>query len=291
MAVPDNRPPPRLRLYNGTTTSYANVLRPFAHKTLRISATMNSEPNDLFLEMLRDAESPEELDPDLVPFLCEHDFLGTCLKHPLVFAIPYVPMMNKMYNASLNAKVDALAAALQQRNWTQYLLFYERPYRIEAFYNVMSLMEPWEYWEQLGRLWIDSENIREFPELWEDLLRSDIPHRQSIMTDEERDALDELPETFIIYQGHTNIRDDGWSWTTEKSVAVWFARRFASMEECEPRLTTALVEKRNVIAYFLGRNESEIVVDPDRVQVVRLKPLDDNGNEIDIIFDLEDDDE
>ena len=58
----------------------------------------------------------------------------------------------------------------------------------------------------------------------------------------------------------------GWSWTTDPDKAEWFARRFAVRgKECF--VAEGTVSKQYVIAYFTGRNESEIVVDPRRVVV------------------------
>ena len=79
-------------------------------------------------------------------------------------------------------------------------------------------------------------------------------------------ALAALPEQVEIFQGHTHRRDDGWSWTTERAVAVWFAHRFALLEGARPRLSRAFVSRSNVTAYLLSRGESEVLVPPECVK-------------------------
>lgn len=210
-----------------------------------------------------------ELDPELVPYLDEtgeYSRMGwPMIKHPLVFAIPYTPGMNGRYNAQLAWKKDCLVKYRAERNWSGYINAHERPYRMDAFRDIEDEMTDAEYWENLAWMWRDSENIREQPDEWEELITSDRPERERIMEDDERAALAAMPDTITIYQGHTEERDDGWSWTIDHKIAVWFARRFAAMEESVPMITTAYVEREFVLAYFTQRGEDEILVDPEYV--------------------------
>ena len=60
----------------------------------------------------------------------------------------------------------------------------------------------------------------------------------------------------------------GWSWTTEKAKAEWFARRFAALDRVKPKVITGIVAKNDVIAYFGRRKEAEVVCRPKAVRDV-----------------------
>jgi len=69
-----------------------------------------------------------------------------------------------------------------------------------------------------------------------------------------------LPAWIPVFQGHTNESHDGWSWTTNKSTAEWFAQRFADFEDATPVVTSGTVRRCDVLAFFTRRGENEILV-------------------------------
>jgi hypothetical protein len=86
------------------------------------------------------------------------------------------------------------------------------------------------------------------------------------MEPENKERLASLPERVTIYRGQLAARRAGISWTTDREVAEWFARRWAMMLGGEPELISGHVERSNVIAAFTGRNESEVLVLPRHVR-------------------------
>jgi hypothetical protein len=210
----------------------------------------------------------EDLHDDLAVCVYDSDFLGQVLKHPLVFAVPYHPQQNAYLNQCYDAKQRAIAEAIADSDWSSFLWMHERPYRVEAFFEIQHELDDHAYWDRLGTLWTDSENIYENLDVWVDLLDSDRPGRDHMMDDEERAALAAMPDTITVWRGHSDINADGWSWTTDRDRAVWFANRFTVMENRNPYVTEATVAKTDVIAYMLARKESEIVVNPDNVTVI-----------------------
>jgi hypothetical protein len=202
----------------------------------------------------------EELHPDLAEHLYEDGMLGPCIKHPLLFCILYSPTMNALLNLQYREKVRALGEAQENAEWSNIVFIHERAYRVDAFLDIMDDMPDDDYWQLLARIWIDSENIRENQDIWHELLTEERPHRELLMDEDERLALAAMPDQFLVFQGHTHVAHDGWSWTTNEDTAKWFARRFASFEHAEPMVTEGIVNKADVIAYFTGRNESEIIV-------------------------------
>lgn len=76
----------------------------------------------------------EPLHDDLKPYLCDsRTAWGACLKHPLLFAIPYTEQMNALYNAQYQAKKEEIDESRKRKDWSRYIWFHERPYRLETF--------------------------------------------------------------------------------------------------------------------------------------------------------------
>lgn len=90
-----------------------------------------------------------------------------------------------------------------------------------------------------------------------------------IMAKDELEAYAALPETVTIYRGVTKRKKadiKGLSWSTSSKTAEWFAKRFGN----RGIVYRAVIEKRYICAYFLGRNEFETVVDPSKIQKVEV---------------------
>lgn len=91
--------------------------------------------------------------------------------------------------------------------------------------------------------------------------------REVLMTFEERIRLSELPDKITIYRGLTtfNARNvKALSWTVDKRKAEWFAHRFGE----NGTVYTAQIKKADVLAFFMGRNESEIVLNPKKLEQI-----------------------
>jgi hypothetical protein len=219
-------------------------------------------------DALADMFPQEELDPELEAYLEPGGDLGAYIRHPLVYSLMHHEVMNGYVNKQLRAKQAAADEAWENGEWSSYVFIHERPYRIGAFQEIEDELDDAAYWDLLGELWTDSENIRQNPDVWFDLLRSERGSREAIMNTAEYEALQAMPDTITVYQGHTGTRDDGWSWTTARHTAVWFAHRFAELEHDDPVVTEGTVSKADVIAYFTSRNESEILVPHELVRDV-----------------------
>lgn len=73
--------------------------------------------------------------------------------------------------------------------------------------------------------------------------------------------MDELEDTVTVYRGVRSARSDGisaMSWTLDKDTASWFANRYGR----QGKVYEAKIEKKYIHALFLGRNESEVILDP-----------------------------
>lgn len=88
-----------------------------------------------------------------------------------------------------------------------------------------------------------------------------------LMTAEERKTLQGLPNEIEIYRGvrKASKKMKGMSWTTDIEVAKRFSQRFSS-NNSGGDLYKATIYKTDVLAYFQGRGEREMVVDPRRLR-------------------------
>jgi hypothetical protein len=89
----------------------------------------------------------------------------------------------------------------------------------------------------------------------------------------ERAFYETLPALVPVWRGCQRGRERGLYWTTDRAVA----ERFASGQRCfneMPTLARALITKPHIFAVFVDREESEIVLDPQRLRKLSSAPLD-----------------
>ena len=223
-----------------------------------ISGKMDS--NNPFGDM---SKTLDDLDEELQEYLQDDDLFGQTIKHPLLFWIgPVTPNMVDYINKGIEAKRETLDRAFKDKNWSRYIYAHERPYRIDAFEEVMDEMTDEQYWENLSSIWVDSESIGMEAERWRGLLQSNRGSREFFMNADEKEEFSTLPERFTVYRGYSrgDKEEFGMSWSTDRNVAEWFARRFSNdrqdiiVEELE-------VSKDGVFAYMTRRGEAEIILD------------------------------
>lgn len=70
-----------------------------------------------------------------------------------------------------------------------------------------------------------------------------------------------LDDPVTVYRGvttHNAKNVKALSWTLSRETAEWFANRFGE----KGTVYEAQIDKKHIYAYFSGRNESEVIVDP-----------------------------
>lgn len=84
-----------------------------------------------------------------------------------------------------------------------------------------------------------------------------------LMEKDEFEEYEKLPNDLTVYRGCNSIEaeidDFGISWTTERKVAEFFAFRF---KDYNGRVFGMDIDKRDILAFFNGRNEYEVIVNP-----------------------------
>ena len=159
---------------------------------------------------------------------------------------------------------------ISKKTWYQVVFMHERAFLFDAFRQYIDQFDDKSYWQILAAVWTDQEQLWQNRKLYLQLFRSPRPQRQFLMTAAERRKLDAMPDEFPVYRGFIGKRGKGLSWTIDQSKAEWFARRFAMLTHLgQPRLMECIVKKKDVLAYFNGRKEKEIVVDPANVRSLK----------------------
>lgn len=213
---------------------------------------------------IEDMFKEEPLHEDLVPYIQEGP-LGQSLHHPLVIQIFYTPGLNHMSNQQYLHKLEYIKKATEKKEWSSIIWMYERPYRLEKFLEIADKLTDQEYWKILGDIWSDSENLWQYKIILNSLLDANRSGREAMMNDDERIFLESLPDELIIYRGHQEINRLGHSWTLSYWQAKWFASRF---KQTKNSVVQAIVSKKDIIAALLGRNEFEIIVDPNKLKCI-----------------------
>jgi hypothetical protein len=207
----------------------------------------------------------EPLQGDLRKYLRQTPF-GTMIHHPLMVYLG----VNVEHAAYVHYVIEQKQRHMQKcrvkGDYLGVLAMYERPYLLQGLTNEMPFMDHGMYWEALGEVWTDIEAPWPNRDIFLDLFRNDRPKRERMMKKGEHKAFAKLPKTITVYRGFIGRRGRGLSWTTSREKAIWFAKRFAEVNEGTSQVMTGVVNKSDVLAFFTRRKESEIVVDPAMVR-------------------------
>lgn len=208
---------------------------------------------------------------ELAPYVMEDPRFGKMLKHPLMFVIiGFDPNRSGLWNRQFHEKKKMIAQWEEEGLHDRALWMYERAHRLEYFSKIASKLDDQKYWEMLGHIITDSENLWQYLSLLKVMLAMPRPGKQFMMDDNEKKALAKLPDEIQIWRGCIWKNRNGLSWSINKTKAIWFATRFGTKK---PMLHSGTVNKSDVIAYFTGRGEDEILVLPNRIKNKSLEKI------------------
>jgi hypothetical protein len=214
----------------------------------------------------------EPICDELRPFLKRGSF-GECLHHPLMIEMFLIPDRCALINHRYKYKKEAVERALQEGKWSAYIGLHERPYRVEALSRAIhsGLNENNGLHEAVAYVWTDSENIWQNKDFWFNFWEN-LPNPQNVMDEDELKFFNDLPESIEVYRGAVYKQNtQGISWTLDREKAIWFANRFRQSKKAV--LVTGKVHKKDVLAYFSGRGEQEVVVLPAKVKSKKITHL------------------
>lgn len=211
-------------------------------------------------------ERKEPLHTALRPYLEKtNTVLGTILKHPF-YVGPINPQHAAMAHEVITTRQRLLDECIEAGKWGNALSLYEHQFLLEGFLELADKLDDVTFWKLFGYTWRNQEQVWTNRKVFLTLFQANRPGREALMDEYEHEALRNLPDEFPVYRGFQGRGAIGISWTTDREKAIWFANRFAMLDHLgEPKLLSGVARKENVLAHFLGRGESEIVIDPAKV--------------------------
>ena len=203
-----------------------------------------------------------ELPAWLQPYTSEFEPLGQPMLHHKFYVGFVFPMLlgkQPSPEECIAYKQKAANEALAEGNWNQYIWLHERPYRAGALSEMLDKRGA-ASGDEIGAtcrdVWVDSENITQYLEVWDEIFNSMSGY--SWMESGDRAAIEALPETFTVYRG---VCEDGdYSWTLSSDVADFFANRGTHNSTGE--VISRQVSKQDVWAYTDARTEQEVLILP-----------------------------
>lgn len=205
----------------------------------------------------------------LKPYLDIDDFMGPNLSHP--FYVGYVnPERAALVNWSIERKRLEIEKLVSKKKWSHVVFMHHTTFLLDAFEQYVERFDDKSYWKILAAIWTHQEQLWHNKNHYLMLFQSPRSQRQCLMTAAERRKLDSMPDEFPVYRGYIGRRGKGLSWTIDQSKAEWFAQRFSLLTDLgKPRMMEGIAKKKDVLAYFNGRKEKEIVIDPEKVSRVK----------------------
>lgn len=220
------------------------------------------------IKELREMYGEDELHKDLKCYIQSSEIFGQVLHHPLIVQVPYLPALNKMINQQYKHKKTSIQKYLENGEWSGYIFMHERPYRMDAFRDIRDDLSGEEYWSTLKDIFIDSENISQNYDDWDELLNCERSGKEYFMDDDDRKSFDALPDKLTIYRGFKDKNsENGFSWTLNLKKAIWFADRF---NDDGSYVAKATVSKKDIIGYTDSRNEDEVIVVPEKINILKI---------------------
>jgi hypothetical protein len=154
-----------------------------------------------------------------------------------------------------------------QGDLEQAVMLHSKPYLFLALAKHADRMDGVAFWKAFASVWTAGEFLWQYGREIKRLISMNKPHREEAMTEDERSALQAMQEDILVFRGYSGPRGRrGWSWTTDREQADWFAHRFTN-DNGKAKVAVGTVAKPDVIAFFMGRGESEIVTSPKSVRL------------------------
>lgn len=197
----------------------------------------------------------------LSPIRVSHPFI----EEGVSFNLKTGEVINLLENEEVLKKEKALRLKrMKNMSPLQIAFCVSKPYRMLYLSLAFPYLSKKERSEIMHEVWISVENINNNVNVsqMETLKMLRNCNKKYLMGQENYEAYENLPDTFVVYRGlQENAQEDGLSWTLSKDVAEWFASRF----ENNGKIIEKTVHKTEVIAYFSDREEEEIILDIKKV--------------------------
>jgi len=166
-----------------------------------------------------------------------------------------VPEHNNFLNKRYKRNKEKAEKALQDHDYRSYINLHAKPYRLDPLLEIFNMadVEDKIKAELLSDTWTLIEQPSVNMKHWVKLFKYFKKRKELLMTEEELEFFNNLPEEITIYRGSEYIK--GISWTLSKEKAEWFAKRF----EINGKVFEKTVNKSDCLCYLNHREEQEII--------------------------------
>ncbi len=208
------------------------------------------------MSLFEDLQKVEPLHSELRKYL-RTTVIGRMVHHP--FCVDYIPDLERcnLINRRYEQKKKMAEDFLKDKKWENFVFIHDRPYRLDGLLKICNEVDRKTLSELTASVWTDAEGLSINKKVWKMLFaRCSQP---DLMDESEKEKFAALPETVTVYRGiDTKKNVHGLSWTTEKSVAIWFANRFRKKGQ-DAWLIEGQVKRSKIIAFLEQREESEVI--------------------------------
>jgi hypothetical protein len=208
------------------------------------------------------------LHADLAASLATNEHGEQEIDHPLLYLPGYTPDQEEAANQQYADNREQAEFLHQQQDWLSYIDAHSLRHRLDVWRQLAPQLNDEQYSSLFTHTWCESNHVYlAEPGVLEQLLER-TPVQQHLMNPDELAALAALPETITIFRGYGANRPErrlGMSWSTDEGEAMRMAYDYHGDAPC---VVTGQCHKADVLAYFLRRKEFEILIDPERVEVL-----------------------
>jgi len=203
------------------------------------------------------------------------------------------PFKESERNAFLNLKYREnrkfYTSYLRKKDYTSVLVLlnkhHKMPWFIKFHQKIFTQYGESKFYELLGEMLTYVDHHKPFRTAYQRLLAMG-SNTFTMMSPKEQSRYSRLPDSFTIYRGVcvkkpiTTITEKdsnvlvGHSWTLKKGKASWFATYHGPRFTPQPFTRAILsyqIQKRDTIAYFIGRKEHEIFIDPQKIDLSKIQ--------------------
>lgn len=208
---------------------------------------------------------PIQYDKSISPLLhVYHPFISSCIvsvNHEM-FDIIQQPEKLFEYNKHMEEMIDS-------GDLCRIYVLINKPYRLAFLKHCEPYLSEKDLAEYFADAWVSSENPNQDANCSISYLTKMFKKcdKKYLMTEEDYQVYEALPETFTIYRGVAVGRNPkGLSWTQNLKTAKWFVHRFDKPDK-QGYIQTCTAKKDDVLAYFNTRGEDEIVYNSRKANI------------------------